>query len=481
MPRLSSPALVRNRRRALCIVHFLREPAGWSDGMDDAWPLFAHRFLDSCYATDFLAPVESRSKWIDTVFASTWLSRVIESYSPNELYNSMANKLFDDWERSFASPGGMMERGNLDDFPPMIVWTALARLPDEYGYFGDVLDTVCRASNTKLLSMMAVMCPTPSASTIRALEESANMHPVDWENVCAVVNMGGRGDAIKALVESAASRPDGSLELVQSMFTPSDEMYEAAAWRCHYNNYRNVLQHVTDKTHWNRAFFHAIDANDAPLAIELAERGVSDVFGVNCIRLVLRENESATKPTLLHVKLVKPILEALQPAPAINLVLGIEKVLDMRFDAPAFDPVRETMMRKMRDHPELEKRAWEYRTCTDDFTMFLFRYAPLSQEFWDHQLHSTAWKSQADLVRLFLDRGANVHVKWEQPLRFACKRGDLEIVKLLVEAGADVHVGNETPIQWAAEHGHTDVVEYLKTQGAVYRQNYPKRPRWLRE
>jgi ankyrin repeat protein len=44
----------------------------------------------------------------------------------------------------------------------------------------------------------------------------------------------------------------------------------------------------------------------------------------------------------------------------------------------------------------------------------------------------------------------------------ASRYGHAEIVKLLLENGADVHAENDSALRWASERGHTEIVKLLQ-------------------
>ena len=82
-------------------------------------------------------------------------------------------------------------------------------------------------------------------------------------------------------------------------------------------------------------------------------------------------------------------------------------------------------------------------------------------------LHLAVQQNLADMVKVFIDAGAEVEAKdgsGHSPLHVASSSGSLEFVKLLVAAGAGVRVtDNEgaTCLLFAAVHGCTETVRYL--------------------
>jgi len=54
----------------------------------------------------------------------------------------------------------------------------------------------------------------------------------------------------------------------------------------------------------------------------------------------------------------------------------------------------------------------------------------------------------------------------ENALMIACLQGDLAIVKLMVEKGAEINKPGWTPLSYAATRGHTDIVKYLLDHAA---------------
>ncbi len=82
-----------------------------------------------------------------------------------------------------------------------------------------------------------------------------------------------------------------------------------------------------------------------------------------------------------------------------------------------------------------------------------------------------AWTGNLDLMRLFLERGASIHLANrfdEQALQLAAWRGHADVVRLLLERGAVV---NREGRRWSALHyavfaGHEDIARLLIARGA---------------
>ena len=66
------------------------------------------------------------------------------------------------------------------------------------------------------------------------------------------------------------------------------------------------------------------------------------------------------------------------------------------------------------------------------------------------------------LVKLLLDKGANVHVLNGDPLVIAAFNGDFNMIKLLMTYGAgNLPEGHNAALAWAATNGHFDIVNYF--------------------
>jgi hypothetical protein len=83
-------------------------------------------------------------------------------------------------------------------------------------------------------------------------------------------------------------------------------------------------------------------------------------------------------------------------------------------------------------------------------------------------------KGDAAAVKAALDAGVPADAKFRYDrtaLSFAADRGQVEIVKLLIDRGADVNAKDSfyavTPLVWAANNGHVEVARILLSRGAT--------------
>jgi ankyrin repeat protein len=79
------------------------------------------------------------------------------------------------------------------------------------------------------------------------------------------------------------------------------------------------------------------------------------------------------------------------------------------------------------------------------------------------------WASQnghIEVVKLLLEKGANIHADDDFSLRIASQQGHLEVVKLLIENGANVNAQDDYSLRWASQNGHIEVVKLLLENGA---------------
>ncbi|KAK4507723.1 hypothetical protein PRZ48_001458 [Zasmidium cellare] len=90
-------------------------------------------------------------------------------------------------------------------------------------------------------------------------------------------------------------------------------------------------------------------------------------------------------------------------------------------------------------------------------------------------LFRAAYKGHVSVVKLLLDRGANVHARgWANctPMHAVGVGGNVEVLNVLLEHGGDQDVDAElkklhtTPLLYAVEHGHREVASILLDHGA---------------
>jgi ankyrin repeat protein len=91
-------------------------------------------------------------------------------------------------------------------------------------------------------------------------------------------------------------------------------------------------------------------------------------------------------------------------------------------------------------------------------------------------LHCAAWKGYPDVVKLLLDRGADMHLENENthwggtPLHAAAHGGQKAVAEVLIAHGADVNFrsfNGRTPLEETTVHNATPVAKLLRQAGAV--------------
>ena len=71
-----------------------------------------------------------------------------------------------------------------------------------------------------------------------------------------------------------------------------------------------------------------------------------------------------------------------------------------------------------------------------------------------------------EVVKLLLEKGANIHADDDYALRWSARNEHIEVVKLLLEKGANIHADNDYALRWSAKNGHIEVVKLLLEKGA---------------
>lgn len=88
----------------------------------------------------------------------------------------------------------------------------------------------------------------------------------------------------------------------------------------------------------------------------------------------------------------------------------------------------------------------------------------MTQKELNNSLIKFAEHGYLPMIKILIEKGADIHVYNDQALRWASRNGYLEIVKYLAEKGADIHANNDQALMWASEQGHLEVVKYLKSR-----------------
>ncbi len=94
------------------------------------------------------------------------------------------------------------------------------------------------------------------------------------------------------------------------------------------------------------------------------------------------------------------------------------------------------------------------------------------QRFNRTALMSASNKGHTDIVRLLIEKGANINAKDDRygrtALMSASYKGHADTIRILLNKGADVNVkdkNGKTALEHASSNGHTDIVSLLKEKG----------------
>ena len=86
--------------------------------------------------------------------------------------------------------------------------------------------------------------------------------------------------------------------------------------------------------------------------------------------------------------------------------------------------------------------------------------------------HTPKASSNAEVVRILIDAGANVKAhnsNGDTPLHKACKDGFADIVEMLINAGAGINIADDcgrTPLHNASLYQHKKIIKILLAAGA---------------
>ena len=77
-------------------------------------------------------------------------------------------------------------------------------------------------------------------------------------------------------------------------------------------------------------------------------------------------------------------------------------------------------------------------------------------------LRRASENGHVEVVEFLLEKGYDIHMSGDYPLRIACRNGHFNLVKILVEKyKADIDAYDGQALRWAKESGHLHIVSYL--------------------
>jgi len=118
---------------------------------------------------------------------------------------------------------------------------------------------------------------------------------------------------------------------------------------------------------------------------------------------------------------------------------------------------------------EDKQRVDILQNCHEEYDKFLLG-KPFDQEFvkscfkiCNEKFIKCASKGNLELVKIYIQLGADIHARYDWALRYAAEKGHLNVVMYLVRLGADIHAIDNYALRWASNYCHTEVVAYLKS------------------
>ena len=99
----------------------------------------------------------------------------------------------------------------------------------------------------------------------------------------------------------------------------------------------------------------------------------------------------------------------------------------------------------------------------------------------DRALRIASSNGHLKVVIILVNEGANIHADDDEALIWASRYGYLEVVKFLIESGANIHADKDKALKWSKQEGHLEVVKYLIESGANIHVNNDYAMRWAKE
>jgi hypothetical protein len=67
-----------------------------------------------------------------------------------------------------------------------------------------------------------------------------------------------------------------------------------------------------------------------------------------------------------------------------------------------------------------------------------------------------------DIIKFFVESGANIHWNRDYFLRYAAYGNKIDIVRYFINLGCDVHIYDDIILKYAEENGDAELIEYIK-------------------
>ncbi len=217
----------------------------------------------------------------------------------------------------------------------------------------------------------------------------------------------------------------------------------------------------------NDRFFEAIHTGNLVVAKELLENGLCNIEATTT-----RNNHLETGTGLFWALYQKPAMMLLLIRAGANIETTINSRITMKNSpTPLLFLLTLAFFNQFQDVDEkteiLLKAGANIHARGPGYTEFFGKIRGSTVAF-----VTAALVCSPRVIKLFLDRGANINVANEEgvtALHQACRR-NLEVVQFLVRAGADLNRRalehstidtGTTPLAWAAEHNKLDIMRYL--------------------
>ena len=172
-------------------------------------------------------------------------------------------------------------------------------------------------------------------------------------------------------------------------------------------------------------------------------------------KLNLNPNEYGTYNYLVYTKLVV----LLDPITQL-MIYYRQKDIDS-FNNPKFTELQRFLASFLLQNSALAEQYLPHNNYLPSIN--ILKGKKVSKDILDLMMSIMAKEGNVKGVKMFLERGADIHAENDRALRWASAGSKLEVVKYLVSKGADIHAENDMALRWASRMDRLDVVNYLKS------------------